>query len=326
MRRGVANFGRPVLALVLAVVASLSTACATVKPMFAASGDYAAYRRYRLAPSYGERLGAGWSYLRDQPDGEFHDEVERWFSPAEAQFFAEAGRTPGGALAYLKLMPDGPHATEEATFLRAFELEKIEAPLREKRALDEARKKADVARKALGDAIEVWTRRALTITTWGAPLAKLDQVDRAVSDALTESPKAKCTSEACTKILYFTYAVPDASPPQDRVVPLVVRLELTEGVVVAMTITAPKGGFSWWLEGSEARGVDPFDVAQRNEALMRAKNRVEGIARAAANGSTCETHEDAAARTIVCGRLQTTIEADPNGDDIVRIVGVPSPP
>jgi len=303
-----------------------SSACAAARIALSGPSDYHSYRRYRLADSLDERLSAGWAYLRDQPDGEFRAEVEQWFVPAESRFFTEAGRTPGGALAYLKLMPDGPHATEEATFLRAFELEKIEGPLREKRALEEARKKADDARKALGDAIEVWTRRALTITTWGAPLAKFDQVDRAVSDAFADTPKAKCTSDGCSKVLYFTYAVPDASPPQDRVVPLVVRLELAAGVVVAVSITAPKGGFSWWLEGSEGHGVDPFDVNQRAEALMRAKNRVEVIARSVVTSVPCQTSEDEAMRTIVCGTLQTTIAASPTGDDVIRIVGVPGLP
>ena len=297
-------------------------ACSAARPIVSGPSDYDAYRRYRLAETLDERLAAGWVYLRDEPEGSFRGEVLRWFGPAEARFFAEAGRTPGGASAYLKLMPDGPHAEEEATFLRAFEREKIEGPLREQRALEAARKKAETARKAAGEAIELWTRRALAITAWREPLESFRKTDKGVADALDETPKATCDAEACAKTLYFTYPVPEASPPSDRVVPVVVRLDLASGAVVSMSIVAPKGGFTWWLEGVEARPIDAFDSSARSEAVMRAKNRIETLTREALGG-TCATTEEPTLRTLVCGNVRVTVEATPSGDDVVRVVGLP---
>ena len=309
----------------VALIVPLMTAtlaCGATQLVVSGPSDYDAYRRYRLAQTLDDRLAAGWIYLRDEPEGAFRGEVLRWFGPAETRFFNEAGRTPGGASAYLKLMPDGPHAEEEATFLRAFEREKIEGPLREQRALEAARKKAETARKAAGEAIELWTRRALAITAWREPLESFRKVDKGIADALDETPTAKCDADACTKTLYFTYPVPDASPPTDRVVPVVVRLDLASGAVVSMSIVAPKGGFTWWLEGVEARPIDPFDATARSEAIMRAKNRIETLAREALGG-TCATTEEETVRTLVCGNIRVTIEATPSGDDVVRVVGLP---
>jgi hypothetical protein len=211
---------------------------------------------------------------------------------------------------------------EEATFLRGYEKEKLEAPLREKKALEEARLRAEAARKAAGAAIELWTRRALAITAWGARLEDFRKTDKGIADALDEAPAAKCTESACTKTLYFTYPVPEASPPSDRVVPIVIRLELASDAVVAMSVVAPKGGFTWWLEGVEARPIDPFDQAARGEAIMRAKNRIETLTREALGGS-CATTEAETLRTLVCGNVRVTVEATPGGDDVVRVVGLP---
>ena len=311
------------LSMALLVACAISaSACAAVKPALVAPSDYAAYRRYRLATGLGERMSAAWAYLRDEPDGEFRVEVMRWFGPTEAQFFAEAGRTPGGAAAYLALLPDGPHAEEEATFLRAFEKDKLEGPMRAQHAMEEARKKAEAARKAEGEAIELWTRRAAAISAWGEPMASFEKTDKAFVDALAEDPKASCNADGCVKTLYFRYPIPDASPAEDRVVPIVVRLELTEGRVAAVSIVAPQGGFTWWLEGVEARAVDPFDVAERGEAITRAKNRIEVVTRDALKASTCTTTEEANVRRIECGRLRVVVEATPNGDDLVRVVGL----
>jgi hypothetical protein len=299
--------------------------CATLRPIVTSPSEYDAYRRYKLARTLDDKLASAWVYLRDSSNTTFRIEVMRWFGREEELFFAEAGSTPGGASAYLKLMPDGPHAEVEATFLRAYEKEKIEAPLRAKKELEEARKRADAARKAAGEAIELWTRRGVAITTYREPFEKFQKVDRAVADALAEEPSATCGELGCSKTLYFKYAVPDASPPTDRVVAVVVRLEVQAGLVSALSITAPKGGFTWWLEGAEVKAVDPFDVAQREEALMRAKNRVETVVRDALKSAQCNTKEEPTLRTIDCGAVRVTVEALPNGDDVVRIIGTSAP-
>ena len=167
---------RPVLVAMTLVAAGVG--CAHVRRTLVSPSDYDAYRSYRLAEGNGERLRAAWSYLREHGDGAFAGEVRRWFEPNEAQLFAEAGHSVRGATAYLTWMPDGPHAEEERGLLRAFDRKTIEGAAREKRELAAARKGAQ-ARRAMGEAIEAWTRRAMDLTTWGEPLERLRQVDAA---------------------------------------------------------------------------------------------------------------------------------------------------
>ena len=107
----------------LAVLMLVSTsACAWSRGTFAPPHDYHDYRTFALAEGLGPKLHAAWVYLQAHKEGEFRDEVARWFFPAEQKFWTEAGRTPGGAAAYLQHLPDGPHAEEERTFLRAWEI------------------------------------------------------------------------------------------------------------------------------------------------------------------------------------------------------------
>lgn len=298
-------------------------ACAPLRGTFAPSRDYADYREYRLAQAHGERLGAAWRYLRDHPRGEFNDEVARWFYPEEARFWNEAGRTPGGAAAYLELMPDGPHAEAERTFLRAFEIEKREGPLRTQRALEAARKKAEAARRALGDAVELWTKRATHVDeAFRQPLSVLHKTE--LGKFYDADPYPVCDAEGCSKFLSFTYAVPDVQTPLDRTVVLDVRVELTAGLVTGIALVLPKRGFTWWLEGAEGRNVDPADETTRTEAIALAKNRVEKVVRAA-RGGDCTTTEADAVRTILCGDLRVTVGTTPTGDDVVHIVSLGQP-
>jgi hypothetical protein len=313
-----------VFALLLApLLAAATVDCAALRPVVIAPSDWEAYRRWRLASSHDERLRTAWNYLRDEQSGAYRLEVLRWFGPAEARFFEEAGRTPGGASAYLQLMPDGPHAEEERTFLRAFEREKIESKGREERELAEARRRTEVARKAVGEAIETWTRRALGVAAWGVPVETFLAVEAPFAQALAEAPKATCGPSSCSKTLYLRYPIPDASPAEDRVVPVVVRLVADSGAVTAIEIVAPKGGFTWWMEGAEARGLDEFDAVARGEAIARAKNRVELVVRDVKKTAACTTAEAPEERVVDCGAVRVVIVASPNGDDVVRVVGVP---
>jgi hypothetical protein len=289
------------------------------RSIVAPPADYDDYRSYRLATGFAERLGTGWRYLRDHPQGTFHDEVAAWFYPAEQRFWEEAGRTPGGAAAYLEAMPDGPHAVEERTFLRAFEIEQREGPLRAQRALEEARKKADAARRALGEAVEAWTKRAIDLPAFRVPLAEVRTTE--FGKKYNGEPYPVCDADGCSKFLSFTYPVPDADPPLDRTAVVDVRLEIVAGLVTAVSIALPKRGFLYWMEGAEARAVDPADPDAHVEAIARARNRIERVVRDA-KGNACTTTEAENARVIACGDLRVAIGTLPTGEDVVKIVSL----
>jgi hypothetical protein len=105
-------------------------------------------------------------------------------------------------------------------------------------------------------------------------------------------------------------------------VPIVVKVDASEDHLSSVTIVAPKGGFTWWLEGAEGRGVDDQDPNERAQAIVRAKNRVETVVRDALGAAaSCTTTEEPAMRTIDCGKIRVVVAAEPTGDDVVRVIG-----
>jgi hypothetical protein len=299
----------------LALAAS-SFGCATT---LARPADYVAYRQYRLSSTYEARLAAAWAYLRDEPHGAFRAEIEAWFVPEERRYFEVAGRSPGAAAAYLQILPDGPHADDERAWLRAWEKQKAEEPLRQKQALEAAKRRAEKAQRAMGEAIERWTRLAVAIEHWGEPLAQLDEAF--LLPFREEAPLPSCDLERCRKRMSFTYPVPDATTARDRTVVVEVSIELAGGRVQTIEIRAPKHGFDWWLEGTEARGVEPIDAEMRTLAITRAENRVEAVVRGV-RGS-CTTQEAPIARVVDCGPVWVVVEPSREaGEDVVRVVGL----
>ncbi len=298
-------------------IAVLALGCAASRGTFAPPHDYADYREFALSRELGDRLATGWRYLRRHPHGEYHDDVAKWFFPAEEKFFNSAAHTIGGAMAYLELMPDGPHAIEAKRFVDAYEKERIEGPIREKRALEEARKKAESARKALGDAVEAWTRRALAVESWREPVTALANT-KFGDEYNTTKPAPICDDDGCSKYYTFVYPVPDVSTAMDRTAILEVRLETAAKLLTAVTLVLPKRGFVLWLEGSEGKSVNTTDPNTRTESVVRARNRIESIVREVRGGG-CTTDEEDLLRRITCGDLRVAIGTTPAGDDVVRI-------
>jgi len=304
----------------LLLIAVLTLGCAASRGTFAPSSDYADYRRFVLSEGMGEKLSAAWTYIRRHPDGEYREEVSKFFFPTEAKFYEEAGRTPGGAAAYLQFLPDGPHAEEERTFLRAFEIERVEGPLRAKRALEEARARAEASRKALGNAVESWTRKALAIESWQQEKSVLEASKFGV-EYFKEPPAPICDAEGCSKFYTFTYPVPEVDTALDRNAVLEVRVELTAGLLTAVTLVLPKRGFMQWLEGSEGRAIELNDPATRSESIVRARNRIESIVREVRGGG-CGTDEEETTRRVTCGDIRVAIGTTPSGDDVIRMINL----
>jgi hypothetical protein len=265
-----------------------------------------------------EKLRPAWSYIRSHPRGEYRGEVETWFFPNEERLYAEMGRTPAGAAAYLEILPDGPHAKETKTFLDDYEREERERPLRREYILEAARKKARAQRHALGDSVESWTRRALAIESF--------RQERKVLEASTfgaayfnDPPAPICDDDGCSKYFTFVYAVPDQTTAIDRTVVLEVRVETTAGLVTAITLVLPKRGFTYWLEGSEERAVSANNPDDRTESIVRARNRIESIVREVRGGG-CNTDEEEVTRRVTCGSVRVAVSTTPSGDDTVRII------
>lgn len=181
--------------------------------------------------------------------------------------------------------PQGPHAEEERRLVASWEKEQIEGPAREKKALEDARKKADAARKALGETIEAWTQKAVKLSAYRVDRATLEKNDGQFAEPVLPRPaRGPVRPEGCSKRYTFGYAVPEANPPLDRKVGLEVRMETAAGLVVAISMVLPRYGFVYWLEGAEVRAVEKTDPAVQAEALMRADRRREHRAQARRRG------------------------------------------
>ncbi len=310
---------RSVRAAILGGIVCTALACVPTMNALSPAGDYADYRRWKGASMHLSRLSAASSYLARHPKGVFANEVQAWFVPAEQEFFETQGHTIGGARAYLEVLPEGPHVEEATRFVKTWEKEAIEGPAKAKKALEDAKLKAEAARKALGETVENWTMKAVRISAYRVDRATFEKNDTQFAEPyFHDTPEPKCDPDGCSKRHSFTYSAPDAAPPFDRTVSLDVRLETTAGLVVAVTLALPKHGFLYWLEGAEGRPVEVADPAMQTEALMRAKNRIESIVRKHA-GDDCTTEEDDDARTLTCGKVRVIVRKGPQGEDLVRI-------
>lgn len=300
------------IALVAASIggAIASSGCAPARATIAEPSDWASYRRYRLADTRGDRLASAWAYLKAHPEGAFRAEVDRWFSRAEPRWFAKYGHTPSGASSYLAILPDGPHAADARTFLRAWEIEQVEAPLRARRALEAAKRDAESARRAFATAIETWTKSAVEAhLALVEPQERLDQTGfgAALRGALSEP----CGPSGCSAVESFAWTVAEEDPPRGARARLEIHLERWSGVPIAIELRLGAGGFLGWAESAE--GAE----AAESSAEPRAKNRVESIVRAAAGGA-CEVRDRPLARVLRCGELEVTV-ATLDGQDLVRI-------
>jgi hypothetical protein len=125
-------------ALLLPLVLSLLVSCASSARMTGDFGDYASYRRTRLATTLEQRLGASERYLRDYPEGDYRDEVRAWFKPAEKHYFKLAWNNLPRLRAYLDAMPRGPHAEAVTDRITELESRRLFADQRERQLLDRA--------------------------------------------------------------------------------------------------------------------------------------------------------------------------------------------
>jgi hypothetical protein len=168
---------RPHLAA-LALVASIECGCSVL----ASTGDWAAYRATRVAPTFEARVAAAQRYLTDRPDGAFRSDVRAYFLHAEEVFYASKKDSYDGLEAYLEALPQGPHHEEAAR-----RIAEIQAPGRNRRAeLD--RTAADAVKRAAGPAavararvrenLDGWLLRFLDAAVFRAPLsaAKADLI------------------------------------------------------------------------------------------------------------------------------------------------------
>jgi len=218
--------------------------CASTARVTGDFGEYAAYRRTRLAPTLEERLGASDRYLRDYPRGDYRDEVRAWFKPAEKRYFTLAWNNLPRLRAYLDAMPKGPHAEAVAERIEALEARRTFADRRDARMLAyasgiEARLDAAAAgRRELLREVGALARAMAKTRSFGEPTSELDS--ELLLRFRVRQPSGTCAGDRCTKQFSFAYAVPEHKNLVDRTATATLEIQLEHGLVRRLTLWGPE--------------------------------------------------------------------------------------
>jgi len=231
--------------LVFAVAIALGqTSCASTVRMTGDFGDYASYRRTRLATTFEARLGASERYLRDYPEGDYREEVRAWFKPAEKHYFKLAWNNLPRLRAYLDAMPRGPHAEAVTERITELESRRVFADRHEQRELEHAsgiEARLAGASEARHEFLREFSALARSIGKtrgFGEPTAALDS--ELLLRFRVRQPPGTCEADRCTKTFSFPYSVPENKILTDRVAEATLEITLDRGLVRQLTLSGPE--------------------------------------------------------------------------------------
>jgi hypothetical protein len=312
--------------LLLALLLSLP-GCALGARLTADRRDYVLYRETRVAASPELRLAASGRYLKERPNGRFHAEVAQKFMESEARFFAQAYDRPSLLRAYLRALPDGPHARDAAARLDEFGL------MNRFRARDAAASEsfvkrveselvgAENGRQAL--VREVTTLASLMASSrFGVPTSELQH--ELIFRFRLSPPAGSCLESRCTKAIHFEYAVPDAGKLIPRAVDLVLAFQLERGNVVGMSLSG-RGLFTRLGEAVDRVAIANSNLLARTESIARAAQLLDNATSGAFPGAQCQREVIAPvvlARECRGLRLTVTAALDPGEDDRLEVLMV----
>jgi hypothetical protein len=264
--------------IAVAAVGYATTACGGMARQVTADvDDFEAYRQFRRAPTFPQKLVAGWRYLQGNPHGRWREPVGVWFERADTAYYEQVQRNLMRLRVYLELLPNGPNS--DLARQRVKQLEKEEELQRERdRELDEevvimeiALEQAAHQRDQLLSAFLGFTKHLLAIDTWGEPTWELSAPF--LVDWRIREPRARCRGTRCVKTLSLPYAIPDAYELAPRQAIFDVVLELRHGNVARAMLTGPEL-FSRVGEAAQLRAILPDDVMGRATAISEAMSLV----------------------------------------------------
>jgi hypothetical protein len=269
--------------------APLLGACAATARMTGGFGDYASYRRTRLAPTLEERLGAADRYLRNYPHGDYRAEVRAWFGPAEKHYFKLAWNNLPRLRAYLDEMPQGPHADAVVDRIGELESRSEFANQREARELlhassIEARlaRAAENRREFLHEFATLSGALART-RSFGEPTSNLDS--ELLLRFRVRQPAGSCDESHCTKLFSYPFAVPEDKSIVDREATATLEIALDRGLVQSVTLTGPEL-LTRVAEAAHVSAV-PNNPQARAEAIAHAVDVIDDAIEPALPQSRC---------------------------------------
>lgn len=312
--------------LQVVAVATCLSGCYSATALIASPADYADYRRVRNAETLDVRLAAAWHYLQHRPDGRYHARLRAYFDEAEPLFFAARRRNAAGLDAYLRALPDGPHAAEALSALMGLRQASRRRDLvSESLQRSGLRQQADKeAREKAADLLLAWTaelgapalyRRPLT----EAPASFLRRYRLALPEPECAPPPDALDLTECRKAVEQRFVVAQREGlPEERHIAFVVELTLDERWV---PIGAHLRGAGLLLRTAEAAGgvgLDESDVAQQRLAAQQFASRL--TERLFGEELTCNGGTAAdGTLTLDCETLRITVVPRPGGNDSIAV-------
>ncbi len=253
--------------------ALMLSACASTARMTGDFGDYADYRRTRLATTLEQRLGASDRYLREYPDGDYREEVRAWFKPAEKRYFKLAWDNLPRLRAYLDAMPHGPHAEAVTDRITELDSRRVFADRREQRMLEHASgiethlaMAAEQRREFLRE-FSTLARSLGKTRSFGAPTSELDS--ELLLRFRVRQPSGTCDGDRCSKEFSFPYSVPEDKILTDRAGRVTLEIVLERGLVQRLSLAGPEL-LTRLAEAVEVNAVPAGNPQAHAEALAHA--------------------------------------------------------
>jgi hypothetical protein len=308
-----------------ALIGLLALGCSST--FTAEPADYALYRKTRIAKTSEARLAASHRYLKEQPAGQWREEVKAWFDQAEPLYYQRAQRSQKELQAYLDTLPDGPHARMVSDRILELTLAERAAQRRSDTAVEEAKaitarlEDADLLRREVVQSVARWSGLLSGITTWGQPTSELGS--NFIYRFRLEEPKARCDESRCTKSISLSYAVPETKKLRARKAIYDVELELYRGGVIRAKMMGPEL-FSRAGEASEVRAVSPADPQARAEAIARSVQIVENALDARFHDASCR--KDPVSPDVLlkeCAGIRIRMKAAPSVEEDDELVVEP---
>lgn len=206
--------------------AALLTGCSWVS---ASPGDYAAYRKTRLEPTFEGRLRAASDYLEAHPNGAYRDDVTAYVKKAEPVFYKTRETSTAGLESYLRAMPKGAHAAEVRSRLEALREQsgRPDGLIVAARATEARLKLAAESREKARSELAFWVDVLSDKEAYASPIAE-GPAELVTAFALAlPSPRchARGEGQSCEKDVSVGYMVPTRRGLEDRVLDFVVTID-----------------------------------------------------------------------------------------------------
>jgi hypothetical protein len=321
-------------AILLCLLALAMLGCNTGRMFIASSGDYADYRAVRVAEGVDNRVAAAWEYLKARPDGRYASRLKSYFDKAEPIFFNVRSRSIKGLEAYLRALPDGPHAREALRLLGVMREERDREDITI-RMVDATGRKLDTERAKREEARALllwWIDSFMTPSLWAAPLsdapgAFLVRYQLSLPEPVCARHPSVMNRRKCIKPFERSFKVAAAgkSGLDDRMVAFELEVELDEDWRLTQAILTGRGMLLATEEARSGKALpDTPDVRRAAAAAFVAKLTAAMFDReVACNGGT----EASGKTALECEGLRLSIEPGaPGVDDVIWIERIGAPP